>query len=220
LALGIEAGDSLTIAYARQALGGAYPAVGRFEEARRVLISAVGAAREAGDNHSLAIHLAGQSNLALATGEYELARSLAHEGLVSIRPYADPETEINQAANFALASIHLGLLDEAETTAIESLEVALARADIFLQAAFVHLLAGVAAYRGALQRSAQFEGLANRLRSEVGAALGPAEQRLQDQIIARLEELDAATLATEQEAGRALSVGQALHLAAATTVES
>ena len=218
LALGKEAGDSLTIAYARQALAGGYAAVGRFDDARRILMSAVEAAREVGDDHSLALHLLGQSDVALVEGDFELARSLAHEGLATIRPYDDPESEITGATNFAMASLHLGLLDETETTAIESLQVVHARGDITLQAVCVQLLAGVAAYRGDLKRAALLVGLADRLRSEVDLALGPVEQRLQDEILARLASLDATTLAAEQEAGRALSVDKAIGMAPPASV--
>jgi ATP/maltotriose-dependent transcriptional regulator MalT len=188
----------------------AYSASGRFDDALGILHESEADARKRGDGHDLAQSLIAQSDVALTMGNYELARSLALEGRAAVQPYADPDSEMVAAINFATASLELGLVDDAERVATESLEVVHARADIPLQAACVQLLSGVAAERGDTEHAARLMGLLNRLHAEIDVGLGPAEQRLQDQIKARLATLDVAMLATATEAGRALSIDEVI----------
>jgi tetratricopeptide (TPR) repeat protein len=202
--------DPRTVSYAHGILSGGYLASGHMDEARRNLEKSAETARKSGEGIVIASAYINLGNLELTGGNYALAKSLSDQGRDLLRPYGDTEITNMAAGNLAHACLRLGELDEAEQTARETLEAVYAREDLPLQIDCLRILAGVAVYRGELPRAARLIGLVERLRSEVGVEIEPAERALQRDVMERLAILGEEALADELAAGQRLSVTDAL----------
>jgi predicted ATPase/class 3 adenylate cyclase len=208
-----EARDLRALSYARGILAGVELALGRIEDARHTLERSAEAARQSGEGPMIASALINLGNVELAAGNYTLAQSLSREAQEALRPYGDLEVTSVAAGNLAHACLCLGELDDAEQVARETLEALYSRDDIPMEIACLRILAGVAAHRLELERAAQLIGLLERLRSEVGVGIEPAEQALQDDVMQRLASLGDEVLGAELAIGRGLSVGDAFRAA-------
>ena len=214
LTLAEQAGDSRIRASALNYLSSCELADGNVEKARALLEQATEAYRVAGNNRGIGVTLINLGDVAIRAGEYSRAVDLTLEAIALLRPLGDP-TPIHVALlNIATACVHLDRLEEADEHGRESLEIAADAGDMVGVSCCLRVFAAVAAHRLDGERAARLLGAAERIRTEIDLSLEPSEAVLQDDLVARLEQLlDSDDLAKALEDGKTLSSEPAVEYA-------
>jgi len=162
--------------------------------------------------HSIALNNLG--NLLAGEGDYERAAELFEESLAIGEVRGDLDRRARALNNLGWATQGLGDLSRARHFYRRGLEAA---TEIGLVEAQVHSLFGIAmleAEAGDIRAGARLLGLVKELDSRLGAAGDDSLEALERQTLARLEAaLRPEQLASELEAGAALSLEDAIELA-------
>jgi tetratricopeptide (TPR) repeat protein len=213
LAIRRELGDTPGVATLLNNLG----IIARFQRdltgARQMNEESLALFREMGDRWAVGQLLNNQACVASDQAEYAEARLLLQESLTIRRQLGDKAGLALSLNTLADVVLDEGEFAEARPLLDESLGISRELGD---QTAIAYLLedyAGLAAAEARPERALQLAGFASALRESIGAPLPPSEQVRVDRMVApaRGTLLDSGT--AEWEAGRALSLEQAIELA-------
>jgi predicted ATPase len=209
------AGPSLDLVCALVALGQARLLAGDLEGAAGVLVEATAVARVVEPRYWITYALYWQGYVAQARGDLAAARAACDEGvaLALADGYNAP------IAHLCTMQGRLALARGDIAGALGSFALALTRLQVtknhWSTIILMEDLARIATARGAAERAARALGAVANLREEAGAAALPVEREAMNRLAGSLREtLGPAAFVTAFEAGQALSVAQALDLAA------
>ena len=196
--------DPRLLCQALDASGLAASGVGDFTLARTRFEEGLAVARAAGDDTRAAHTISNLADLALTLGDYEEARRRSTEALAVFRALGANVSITFPLFNLASAEFHLGAIEDALAHALEVLVVCrgTSRETIVVS---LELVAAIATRRRATAAAVRLLGAADKLLSDVGQALGPAEAQLHEKAVeaARVE-------LTEDEFSRAWTEGAAM----------
>jgi predicted ATPase/DNA-binding SARP family transcriptional activator len=175
-----QAGDPGFLSYTLSLLGLAATGEGDFATARRSYEEALAAGKDASDQVRVSTALGNLADLELATRRYDDAHRWSSEALAIAQELGG---EVEYALfNLASAELQLDHLDRATAHALEVLAICRGTNRDGV-AACLELVAAIAARRGELERAAQLLGASAALLTEIGNALGPAEENLHAQTL-------------------------------------
>jgi Predicted ATPase len=217
LALRRELGDTPGVATLLNNLG----IIARFQRdlagARQMNEESLVLFREMGDRWAVGQLLNNQACVASDQGDYAEARRLLEESLLIRRQLGDKAGLALSLNTLADVVLDEGAFADARPLLDESLGISHELGDQTAIAYLIEDYGGVAAAEAKLERALQLAGFAAALRETIGAPLPPAEQARVDRMIAPAREaLPEAIVNAEWEAGRSLSLDQAIELALST----
>jgi predicted ATPase/tRNA A-37 threonylcarbamoyl transferase component Bud32 len=206
---------SLDLVCALVAFGQSRLLAGDLEGAAQVLVEATAVARAVQPRYWITYALYWQGYVAQARGDLAAARAACDEGvaLALADGYNAP------IAHLCTMQGRLALARGDIAGALGSFALGLTRLKVtknhWSTIILIEDLARIAAARGAAERAARALGAVANLREEAGAAALPVEREAMNRLAGSLSEtLGPAAFVTAFEAGQALSVAQALDLAA------
>jgi tetratricopeptide (TPR) repeat protein len=207
-----QLGDKRGIAAALNELGAVALGRGRLADARQLFERSLAIKRELGDDWLIANSI---GNLGLVAGyqnDYASAYTLHQESLALYRA-------LNEIGGMAIASSHLGKLDEAQARQAESLRLFDEVGDKDGLAECLERFAMLANANANFRRAAQLFGAASVLRKEAGTVLALAEQaEYASELSATRAQLDTATFDAAWQAGQAMTIDQMVELALSEAV--
>jgi predicted ATPase len=215
--LGPLAEEALTLARAAgdvegSALAWQLHAIATSEEGRAVDYAnlAVAAARQAGVRRTLALQLYTQGHVLLSAGELERAQAAAVEGLELGRALGDDGGAVLCLGTLSVVACRQGDAAGGRRYAEEVLELSQRLEDPSSMAVSLLLLAGVAALEGRSARAGRLLGYANSMVGYSETMSGSAQEDLNPVLAPARESLGEEAWAAAWEAGRALSLEEAV----------
>jgi non-specific serine/threonine protein kinase len=146
----------------------------------------------------------------LARGRFEDAARRCEEAISLGKELGETADEAAARCNMAIASFHLGRIDEAAQLAGESMASAIAVSDRLLATDCLEVLAAVEVERGDPLSAARLLGTGEAVREAIGYELEPIERALHERTLGRLRSLlDEPTVAREWAVGAGLELEQA-----------
>jgi predicted ATPase/DNA-binding SARP family transcriptional activator len=211
LVLARQVGDRLGTVNALANLAGVVNAQGDRERARGLYEESLAYSREAGDRLGIAADLNNLANVVFDLGDYGRARGLYEESHALYREGGDQYGQSLTLFNLGDLAIRTGDHERARANLTEGLALSQVLGDNARCAEYLERLALLAANQRDPVRAARLWGAAAALREALGAAHSPHEiaDHEREVQVARAQ-LDEATFAAAWEAGRALSLEQAV----------
>ena len=188
IALADEARDGQSRAQALRGLGDVATVNRDSEQARSFFQQARAASDACGDQSSSAAIVSSLANLALTESQWEQAHQLAEESAMRFRTIGDREGEAGSLLNICLATLRLGMRDDARAALARAIEVAIDVGDPTLYATALDLLASLLADAGRPDLSAEMLGAGAEALDRVGESRGVPEQAIRDEAMRRLTE--------------------------------
>jgi predicted ATPase/DNA-binding CsgD family transcriptional regulator len=214
-----QLGDTAGMAAALHNLARAVHYQARYDEAARLYHETLALRRQIDDRRGLAATLNSLGVLNRDRGDDPAARALYEESLALYRDLQDLWGQALLLNNMARITRDANDLPGTHALCVESLDLFSALGDKHGITWVVSNLAIVAERQGAASRAAQLTGATEAVRETLGAAplsLSPGERAIYEASISHVRaELGAATFASLQAAGRAMSLDEILAFARA-----
>jgi tetratricopeptide (TPR) repeat protein len=187
------------------------------EAASRYYTSALEVARELGDRRPLATVLTNAGAFALMRRDFNEAETLTHEALATWRDLGHTEGIAIALSNLGIAAIERNAFAEALPYLEEGFQLARRLSFTSQLAHGLGVCATVAARTSAPERAARLVAAADELLGAIDARLSPHGRMFREEAIAAFEAaLTDAELAKASEAGRAMSIDEAVAYALET----
>jgi predicted ATPase/class 3 adenylate cyclase len=222
LAIMRELGNRSGIGSSLMNLGNVALEQGDYPAARALYEESLAIARELRDGRVIASSLNNLGVVARYQGDYASARSLYEENLTIWRELGDRGGIAGTLSNLGDVACKLGDYPAAGALHQEVLAIRRELGDMAGIASSLEDMATVVAALGSSLRAARIWGAAERLRAEVGSPLPPGDRPDYDRRLATARATlgDDAAFDRAWEAGRALTLEQAIELALAEPVDS
>ncbi len=207
-------GDPTGLAKGLNSLGVAHRLAGAGDAARPYLTESIQVAREAGNYRRLSTALSNLAMVEIDGGEPELAMPLLREAIALDHQLGDSWAMVVDEGNLAGAFIRAGQPGFAHQRLCVIVDRVVEQGDLELTADTLEHCAAALADLGADERSARVAGAAAQLRGTAGMPISAADDALLERALGPARARTGTTAwAREFEAGRELSVAQAMQLA-------
>jgi predicted ATPase len=178
-------GDPRLVGMALNSIAAAQLALKDASAARAALEEAALLLDQAGDLRAAAATKVNLADVLLAEGEYPAAERLCDEAVPAFARVGDPDGSMTARINGATASVLAGMPHAASRVAA-ILEDARSLDDSYALAVVLQLAAAIAAQQEDVEHALAFVAASDALRSTVGAALEPTEERVHELVLSRV----------------------------------